>query len=692
MANRYWVGGTGNWDSTTTTNWSATSGGSGGASVPTSSDSVTFDSASNATAYTVTVTSVTNPPCSDLSIAGPASGNLTFAGASSAIVVQGNFTIAATGVVFTFSAGITFAGTASGKTITTNGISIPSGITINGNAGAWTLGSALTLSGSLTINNGSFTTNNFAVSCSFFSVSVATAATINLGSSAITAVSNSTAWNMAGTTGLTFNAGTSTITLTGSSTVQSAYFGTLTYYNVQLTGTGIGKIITFQSTGTIFNNLSITATASDENTVIFAGNNTVNGTLTFNGGVASRILFKSNTTASARTITAAAVSISYCDFQDITAAGTATWSGTSVGDCGGNSGFTFAAGKTVYWVGATGSNFTGNFWASSSGGAALASNYPLAQDTAIVDNATTGTMVLGTITGFQTGSINTSARTTTFSFTIDGTLTTYGDITLSSTSVTTNSSNLVFNKRGAQTITCNGGSFGNPLVFSPLGGSVSFADTFTSTGAITHQTGTWNTNNFNVTATTLNTNQTGVRTINFGSSLITLSGSGASVWSGSAVTNLTFNAGTSTVSFTSASAKTMNIGAIAVYKINQGGAGALTINNSSATFNDIKNSYSSTGAATITLAANLSTANFTATGTVGKVLTLNSNTAGTARTITKTGGGTISVDYMSIQDSTVTGTSATWYAGANSTNVSNNTGWIFTALLVSSTGNFFMMF
>src|SRR3954451_7178669 len=43
MANVFWVGGTGTWDSSTTTHWSATSGGAGGAAVPTSADSVTFD-------------------------------------------------------------------------------------------------------------------------------------------------------------------------------------------------------------------------------------------------------------------------------------------------------------------------------------------------------------------------------------------------------------------------------------------------------------------------------------------------------------------------------------------------------------------------------------------------------------------------------------------------------------------------
>ena len=41
MANRYWIGGSGDW--TDTANWSTTSGGSGGASVPTASDDVYID-------------------------------------------------------------------------------------------------------------------------------------------------------------------------------------------------------------------------------------------------------------------------------------------------------------------------------------------------------------------------------------------------------------------------------------------------------------------------------------------------------------------------------------------------------------------------------------------------------------------------------------------------------------------------
>lgn len=43
MATYYWVGGTGTWNSTNTTNWSASSGGAGGSGPPNSTDTVIFD-------------------------------------------------------------------------------------------------------------------------------------------------------------------------------------------------------------------------------------------------------------------------------------------------------------------------------------------------------------------------------------------------------------------------------------------------------------------------------------------------------------------------------------------------------------------------------------------------------------------------------------------------------------------------
>jgi hypothetical protein len=44
MATYYWVGGAGTWNTTSNTHWSLTSGGAGGAGIPTSTDNVNFDS------------------------------------------------------------------------------------------------------------------------------------------------------------------------------------------------------------------------------------------------------------------------------------------------------------------------------------------------------------------------------------------------------------------------------------------------------------------------------------------------------------------------------------------------------------------------------------------------------------------------------------------------------------------------
>lgn len=59
MATYYWIGGNGTWDNTNTTNWSLTSGGLPGVAVPTSSDTVNFDSNSG----TGTCTTATGSAC-----------------------------------------------------------------------------------------------------------------------------------------------------------------------------------------------------------------------------------------------------------------------------------------------------------------------------------------------------------------------------------------------------------------------------------------------------------------------------------------------------------------------------------------------------------------------------------------------------------------------------------------------------
>lgn len=76
MATRYWVGFSGRWNSVTTTNWSTTSGGVGGASAPTSADDVIFNSASSGISYVVDCES--GAVCKSITTTAPAVGTLTF--------------------------------------------------------------------------------------------------------------------------------------------------------------------------------------------------------------------------------------------------------------------------------------------------------------------------------------------------------------------------------------------------------------------------------------------------------------------------------------------------------------------------------------------------------------------------------------------------------------------------------------
>lgn len=135
MANRYWIGGTGTW--TATAKWSAASGGVGGASVPTAVDDVYFDVASSGASYTVTTTA--GMTCRNLSVAGPATGTLTFSNTVNTVAVFGSFNHVATGVSWGASVGFTFSSTAPGNTITTNGYSFPNSHTFDGVGGEWIL-------------------------------------------------------------------------------------------------------------------------------------------------------------------------------------------------------------------------------------------------------------------------------------------------------------------------------------------------------------------------------------------------------------------------------------------------------------------------------------------------------------------------------------------------------------------------
>ena len=201
MADRYWIGGSGTWDTTTTTNWSTiskNSGGVGGASVPTAADNVIFD---QITGGTITMTGAL--ACLSLTTT---VGTFTFVnGTTPSLTVAGSITTNASTINMTGT--ITFTAT------TAQTINIPntvaSSLVFNGVGGSWTLQTGLTTSttASVTLNNGTLALGSFYLTCGTFASASATARTINFGTGRIRVQSatTSTIWNTGTITNLTIS-------------------------------------------------------------------------------------------------------------------------------------------------------------------------------------------------------------------------------------------------------------------------------------------------------------------------------------------------------------------------------------------------------------------------------------------------------------------------------------------------------
>jgi hypothetical protein len=690
---RYWVGGTGNWSDTN--RWSTGSGGGGGASVPTSLDNVIFDAASNATAYTATVNATSR--CNQLTIAGPASGNVTLAGTST-LICHGNITLPATGLTRTFTGLLVLSGSTTGKTFTTNGVTVAGNPVVNGVGCGWSLGSAWSdgaAGTSLTVTNGDFDTANYAVTIGGFASSNANTRSLSLGSSTISIQSLPTGFT--NSINLTLNAGTSQINCSSNSVFNG---GGLSFYNVNFTNTSSGTV-TINGANS-FNNLSFTGiTSAGLKVVSVSANQTITGTLTLSAGTNAtmRHFVRSDTIGTTRTLTCAAVSATDADFRDITIAGAAApASGTRLGDCKGNSGITFPVAKTVWWGQSIGDTWgSGNArWSLTNGGTPAINNFPLAQDTAVFPSSPTPFPSSGnTITinaAYNIGTIDMSARTTNTMTLATGaqTPTIYGNWINGTGTTFTGSGVVTLAGRGSQTVTSAGVTFTQPFTVNTPGGSVTLQDAFTSSNNISHTQGTLDTNGFSATLSSLVLAQTTLsRTLAIGTSTVTLSG--GFTYSPSTVPT-TFT-GTGTISLTNASAKTFAGGGVDYTNItlNQGGAGALTITGNN-TFKDITNTYKSTGAANITLGTTTQrVSQWTGAGEAGRLLTVQGTSASSPGTLILTSG-TVNVDYLTITGVRAYSLTDTWYAGANSTN-NGSLGWIFSAApAAASTGNFFLMF
>jgi hypothetical protein len=349
MATRYWVGGSGTWTSTNTLPWSASSGGSSGASAPTTADDVIFDNLSNTGTSIFTVTVSTGAACRDLSFGSGATALdavMTLTGIS-AMSIAGSLTLVSTNLTVSYSGTISFLATTTGKTITTAGKTLAA-IAFNGTGGEWTLQDALNCTSSLTVTRGSFNSNGMAVTCNSISSNNVNTRAITLGTSTVSLTGTGTIFNITSLTGLTFSAASSTINFTSTSTTARTFnLGSTTglvFGTIGINGSTSTSTTSFNGSMTV-NTLSSNKTVA--HIIVFRFSATFNVT-NFNiaGTIGNVVTLDSTFAPSTFTISKSSgiVSSDYLSIQNSIATGGATWyAGANSTNVSNNTGWIFTA-------------------------------------------------------------------------------------------------------------------------------------------------------------------------------------------------------------------------------------------------------------------------------------------------------------------------------------------------------------
>lgn len=689
---RYWIGNAGTWSSTA--EWSATSGGAGSAGVPICHDTVIFDANSfSANGHTVTV---------DM----PRIGSVDFS------ATDQTFTLAVSQDTYFFNkvvldTNITSTGSSdwyfvarSSVSFDNAGVSHPASrdLQIYAPGGTYTLTGNLTLSSTnagIWLFFGTFDANGNNVTATFFTSTHSNTRALSMGAGTWTFTSASiNAWNTTTNTNMTVTESTSSIVISGSG--GGFQSGGDTFYDISFTGTGAHTVT---GVNTFRNFTAATTATTTVDRVTLQNNQTITGTLTLTGAsTTDRMLCWASLPGGTITLTAAAVSLTNVDFQDITGAGVAApFTGTSLADWGGNSQITFTAAVTRYWVG-NGGNWTdfANHWSASSGGAANAS-FPLGQDTVIFDAASfssgSQTVSLDTTSRFACASLNFTGidNSPTFDFSASH-LHLLGNLTLAAglTMASSGDFDLFIDARSNATITSNGISFAPDVTIQSVGATITLADNAVFQNYFELEYGRFDANDKNLSAQSVygTSNDVGYpMVVDMGTGIWTLTGDDNNdyVWYLGDYGGLTVNAETATILINANTAvqKTFfgqgesgNASGPTFYKIefdDTGGGGIEFFDSMTITW--LK---ATVAPATITLdyySNNSSTFTFNSIdmkGTTGNLIVFQSGFATAEARIVKTGTGQIVCDFLDVND--INGSVAgRFLLGKNSTDGGGNT-------------------
>lgn len=463
----------------------------------------------------------------------------------------------------------------------------------------------------------------------------------------------------------------------------------------------MGKTFTFgdPASGT----LSIVTDANKTRTLTLSGNVSFAAAANIQANsVTNRLLIQSSLPGTTRTLTStSAGTFANVDFMDVAAAGVTPFTGTSLGDCLGNSNITFTAAAPQYWRTTTTGTKTWSTaanWFLGTNGTGGAGRVPLPQDNAIFDASSIGaasTTVSGDMPRLGkditwTGVTNTPTWQSSVGWS------SYGSVTLVSGMTFNCYNGWVFQGRGSHTITSAGKTFGTSIGWNAYGGTYTLADaaifstfaslgygTLTATGNVTIGTslgmsaGTpWNLNMGSGTWTlpSMYVNTGSSSTVNCNSAIIVFTGAGMAVLQAA----VTWNAGTSLLKYTDSSSTTKTLAVTGAGKtfnsvwLSGAGSGSFNFTGSNI-INDFKIDG---GAKTIKFTAATNTTVASMTGFEGNVATFDTVSGAGTFTITKTGGGVVRMRGANVTRSTAMPAN-TFYAGATGVDGGSNTNWLF---------------
>ena len=309
MTTKYWVGNGGNWSDTA--HWSSTSGGTGGASVPSTGDTATFDANSASSGYNVDV--------------------------SAPILCHLD---------------------------TTNQVNLSLNIL---SGGSLSLQEGISCS-SLMVQGGNFVTNNYDINAS--RLGLIETSIVDLGSSTVNCNDPDDSAQFVCDSTVYLSAGLATIILTSGFEVDFLGGGQ-NYGTVQLIATSSGCLIQLEDgTHSHITNLSINGDANVELGIASGEVETIGTSLTLSGVTEGNLIINGN--GGTLSMASGTVDATNCTISNFTATGGATFYALTSNGCidgGGNTGWIFIDVPAIrYWVGNSGNWNDISHWSYTSGG------------------------------------------------------------------------------------------------------------------------------------------------------------------------------------------------------------------------------------------------------------------------------------------------------------------------------------